>query len=128
MRNSYETVSTERLIAADYNPNVLDDNDAIALVDEIRRQGRVLKPVVVRNGANGQHIVIDGHWNWVAAREAGISEVPVELVEADEFEARRQTLIRYRTGRKDNIKLGRVYADMLAAAASAIASSAKSCQ
>jgi ParB-like chromosome segregation protein Spo0J len=114
MRNSSETVSAESLIAADYNPNVLGDNDAIALVDQIRRQGRVLKPAVVRE-CNGQRIIVDGHWTWVAATFAGLDTVPIEIIEADEFEARRQTLIRNRTGRKDNVKLGRVYADMLAA-------------
>ena len=44
----------------------------------------------------------------------GLTTVPVELIEADGFEARRQTFIRNRHGDKDNLKLGRVYQHMLA--------------
>jgi ParB-like chromosome segregation protein Spo0J len=112
-RNSYEMVPTDSLAPAEYNPNVLSPEQYIALVNEVREQGRLLKPIIARE-ANGRPVIVDGHWSWLAARDVGLAMVPVEVIEADEFEARRQTLIRNRTGRKDNLKLGRVYRDMLA--------------
>jgi ParB-like chromosome segregation protein Spo0J len=111
--NSYEMVPPDSLVGADYNPNTMAGEDFGALVTEVRNAGRLLKPIIVREVA-GQRIIVDGHYNWEAATIAGLAAVPIERIEADEFEARRQTLIRNRTGRKDNLKLGRVYRDMLA--------------
>ena len=114
MRNSYAEVPTDSLVPADYNPNILGNADFLALIEEVRGNGHLLKPIVVRE-MDGHRVIVDGHFNWRAAQEAGLSSVPIEVIEADDFEARRQTLIRNRTGSKDNLKLGRVYRDMLAA-------------
>jgi hypothetical protein len=111
-RNSYAEVATDSLVGADYNPNTLNEDEFGALVDEVRSNERLMKPIVVRV-CDGRHIIVDGHFNWAAAREIGLPTVPIEIIEADEFEARRQTIIRNRTGRKDNLLLGRVYSDML---------------
>ena len=112
MRNRYDEVPTDSLVGADYNPNTMSKAAFEALVAEVREKGRLMKPVVCR-GEDSQLIIVDGHFNWTAARIAGLPTVPIEVIEADEFEARRQTIIRNRTGRKDNLLLGRVYRDML---------------
>ncbi len=114
VRNSYQMVPIDSLVPSDYNPNVLSPDQYAALVREVRAQGRLLKPIVVRNDGTAT-VIVDGHWNWL--RRAGLRprRRAGRVIEADEFEARRQTLIRNRHGNKDNLKLGRVYADMLAA-------------
>ena len=100
MRNCYAMVPTTDLVGADYNPNTMSKAAFDALVTEVRKTGGLMKPVVVRM-SEGRHTIVDGHFNWAAARVAGLPAVPIEIIEADEFEARRQTLIRNRTGRKD---------------------------
>jgi ParB-like chromosome segregation protein Spo0J len=96
-----------------YNPNMLSDDQATQLVDEIKRQGRLLKPVVCRDD-NGQLVIIDGEHNWQAAMVAGLGEVPVEVLEVDDFEARRQTFVRNLSGSWHKARLGRMFAQMLA--------------
>jgi ParB-like chromosome segregation protein Spo0J len=87
MRNSYAIVDPKSLRPGGYNPNALNDDQRAQLVDEIKHQGRLLKPVVCRDDA-GQLVIIDGEHNWQAALEAGLTEVRVEAVEVDDFEAR----------------------------------------
>jgi DNA-binding XRE family transcriptional regulator len=111
-RNSYAEVETSSLVASDYNPNTLGKAEFDALVQEVENNQRLMKPVIVRV-RDGQHVIVDGHFNWAAARVVGLPTVPIEIIEAGEFEARRQTIIRNRTGRKDNLLLGRCYRDML---------------
>jgi ParB-like chromosome segregation protein Spo0J/ribosome-binding protein aMBF1 (putative translation factor) len=113
-RNSYEMVPTDSLTPSGYNPNEMSPEEYVALVNEVRVRGALQKPIVARNGPAIPYEIIDGEHNWRAAGEVGLTEVPVELVEADDFEARRQSLVRNRTGRKDNLKLGRQYRHMLA--------------
>ena len=105
-RDSYEMVPIDSLAPSGYNPNVLSAEDFAALINELRGRGRLQKPIVARNGPAIPHEIIEGEHNWRAAKEVGFTEVPVQREDADDFEARRQTLIRNRTGKKDNLKLG----------------------
>ena len=113
MRNNYAEVPVRDLIPAAYNPNRLAKGQFAQLMDEVRRQGRVLKPVVVRVADDGRHHIVDGEHNWRAAEAVGLTTVPVEVVEADPFEARRQTFTRNLTGDNHAVKLGRMFAEMM---------------
>jgi ParB/RepB/Spo0J family partition protein len=105
-------VSIEDLKANDYNPNVLTEEQFRELVEEVKHLGRVPKPLVVR--ANGQGFeIVDGEHNWKAAKEAGLREVTCEMIEADEFEAMRQTYKRNQHGQHDPVKQGRMFAKMI---------------
>ena len=86
VRNDYAMVDPKSLKASGYNPNMLTSDQHRQLVDEVQRQGRLLKPIVCRDDA-GQLIIVDGEHNWQAALEAGLTEIPVELVEVDAYEA-----------------------------------------
>jgi hypothetical protein len=98
---------------APYNPNRLTDEQFAQLVGEVRRQRRVLKPIVVRGaGEAGRYVIVDGEHNWRAAREAGLVEVPIEEINAEEYvnetETRRQTFLRNKRGSYHSVKLGRM--------------------
>jgi hypothetical protein len=96
-RYSYATASIHSLRSSGYNPNQLTAEHHGQLVGEIERKGRLLKPIVCRDDG-GQLVIIDGEHNWRAALHAGLTEVPVEVVEADDFQARRQTFKRKLSG------------------------------
>jgi ParB/RepB/Spo0J family partition protein len=101
-----------RLRPSGCNPNTMSVEVEAELAKEVRRLGRVPKPVVVR--AKRKHFeIIDGEHSWKAARECGLTEVPCEVIEVDTFEAMRQMLTRNRHGDNDPVKLGRLYQRMM---------------
>ncbi len=62
------------------------------LADSIRVHG-ILQPISVRLMGSGYYQIISGERRWRAAREAGISEVPVIVLEADDRTAMELGLI-----------------------------------
>ena len=44
------------------------------LVNEVRKLGRIPKPIVIRRDTknNGKYIIVDGEHNWLAAKEVGL--------------------------------------------------------
>ena len=53
------------------------------LADSISRHG-LIQPVIVRKGGNGEYQIIAGERRWRAARIAGLSEIPVRVLDADD--------------------------------------------
>ena len=69
------------------------DPDALAdLADSIRRHG-ILQPLTVRKLSSGYYQIIAGERRWRAARMAGLSEVPVLIIEADDRKAMELAMI-----------------------------------
>ncbi len=69
------------------------DAEALAaLADSISVNG-VLQPLVVREQKNGYYQIIAGERRWRAAKMAGLSEVPVMIVDADDRRASELALI-----------------------------------
>lgn len=97
----------------DYNPNRMTDDGFVELVAEIRHLGRLPKPMVARPNGDGGYIIIDGEHAWRAAQEAGLTEIAVEVVNIDYFEARRQTFKRNQHGEHDPVLLGRMFREMM---------------
>ncbi len=62
----------------DFDPEALAD-----LAESIKTHG-ILQPLAVRQLPNGRYQIIAGERRWRAAREAGLVEVPVYIVEADD--------------------------------------------
>ena len=62
----------------DFDPETLQ-----ALADSIREYG-LIQPITVRPLDKGYYQIIAGERRWRAAREAGLREVPVRILEADD--------------------------------------------
>ena len=63
--------------------NVFDEETLQTLADSISRYG-VLQPITVRLLDSGYYQIIAGERRWRASRMAGLTEVPVRIIEADD--------------------------------------------
>ena len=65
-------------------PRALFDEEALQeLADSISRYG-LIQPITVRKLPSGYYQIIAGERRWRAARLAGLTEVPVRVIEADD--------------------------------------------
>ena len=69
-----------------------DDEALNDLADSIAEHG-VIQPLTVRKLASGYYQIIAGERRWRAARQAGLTEVPVRVIEADDKKAMELALI-----------------------------------
>ena len=69
-----------------------DEVELQALADSISVHG-VIQPLTVREMPNGYYQIIAGERRWRAARMAGLSDVPVVVIEADDRKAMELALI-----------------------------------
>jgi len=110
--NAVNSISLESLHPNPWNPNVMTGAEFAELVVEVKHLGRLPKPIVVRPNAEGFEIV-DGEHGWRAAKECGLAEISVEIIDADDFEAMRQTYKRNQHGKHDKVKEGRMFRAIL---------------
>ena len=69
------------------------DPDALAdLADSIRQHG-IIQPLTVRKLTSGYYQIIAGERRWRAARMAGLTQVPVVVIEADDRKAMELAMI-----------------------------------
>ncbi len=84
---SQTTARTLRISDIEPNPNqprrVFDEEKLGELAASIKADG-LLQPITVRKTNDGYYQIIAGERRWRAARLAGISEVPVTIIEADD--------------------------------------------
>jgi ParB family chromosome partitioning protein len=106
------TLPADTLHPNEYNPNRMTEAEYAELVAEVRHLKRLPKPVVVRPDGDG-YTIVDGEHGWRAANVVGLSEVPCEIIEADDFEAMRQTYKRNQHGTHDPLLLGRMFRRMM---------------
>ncbi len=82
-----QAITTLPLQRIEPNPNQprkrFDEVELQALADSIAQHG-LLQPLAVRDMGNGYYQIIAGERRWRACRLAGLSEVPVTVVEADD--------------------------------------------
>ena len=69
-----------------------DDAALEELTDSIRQYG-LIQPITVRKIDSGYYQIIAGERRWRAARAAGLSEVPVRIIEADDRRAMELALV-----------------------------------
>ena len=69
-----------------------DEEELEALADSIRTHG-VIQPLTVRQLDSGYYQIIAGERRWRASRMAGLGEVPVVVIEADDCKAMELALI-----------------------------------
>ena len=77
-------IPVDQLQPGKYQPRSAMNAAALTeLADSIRAQG-VIQPIVAREIGKGRFEIIAGERRWRAAREAGLTDVPVVLREADD--------------------------------------------
>lgn len=62
---------------------IFDEEELDTLSRSIAQHG-IIQPITVRKGENGFYQIIAGERRWRAARLAGLREVPVNVIEADD--------------------------------------------
>lgn len=96
--NSTEAQERSTLRISEIEPNreqprkQFDDTAIATLAESIRNHG-VLQPILVRPLANGTYQIVAGERRWRAARQAGLSEVPVHIRELTDLETMQIALI-----------------------------------
>ena len=86
--------STNKLSLSDIVPNKyqprknFDEENLADLSNSIKERG-VIQPIIVRksNSDNSKHEIIAGERRWLAARKAGLHEIPVVITEADDLKS-----------------------------------------
>jgi len=71
---------------------IFDDEELQALSDSIAEHG-IIQPLAVRPAGNGYYQIIAGERRWRAARMAGLREVPVLILDADDRAVMEMALI-----------------------------------
>ncbi len=69
-----------------------DENELQSLADSIAQHG-VVQPLTVRELENGYYQIIAGERRWRASRIAGLKEIPVVIIEADDKKTMELALI-----------------------------------
>lgn len=69
------------------------DDEALAELTESIRQYGLIQPITVRRIDSGYYQIIAGERRWRAARAAGLQEVPVRILEADDRRAMELALV-----------------------------------
>jgi len=103
---------TEEVHPNTYNPNEMSEEEYQQLVNEVRRLGRVPKPIVVRPQAD-RYVIVDGEHSWKAAREIGLEQITCEVIGVDEFDAMRESFKRNQHGTHNPLLLGRMFKRMM---------------
>ena len=103
-----KNIKISDLIAADYNPRVMQDSEMDKLINSIVAFGFV-EPVIVNQHPGRENIIIGGHQRVVAAQKLGMTEVPVVYVDLDMGKEKRLNLALNRiSGSWDEEKLAQV--------------------
>ena len=96
MNADAQTVTTLPIAEVESNsaqPRKYFDNAALAeLAESIRLHG-IIQPLTVRKLSSGYYQIIAGERRWRAARLAGLKEVPVVVMEADDRKAAELAMI-----------------------------------
>jgi ParB family chromosome partitioning protein len=79
--------------ACSAQPRKRFDETSLADLAESIRQNGIIQPLTVRRLASGYYQIIAGERRWRAARLAGLAEVPVIVIEADDRKAAELALV-----------------------------------
>ena len=88
-----ENAGKTMLRISEIEPRKYFDGEALKeLTDSIARNG-LIQPIVVKDNHNGFYSIIAGERRWRAAKAAGLTEVPVSIMDVDEPKAAELALI-----------------------------------
>tara|TARA_A100001015_G_scaffold189102_1_gene210620 strand:+ start:234 stop:1079 length:846 start_codon:yes stop_codon:yes gene_type:complete len=80
-------ISVSDLIRNRYQPRKTFDEESLEeLTNSIKSRG-IIQPIIARSSSGNKYEIIAGERRWLAAQRAGLHEVPVVVVEADDKKA-----------------------------------------
>ena len=80
-------ISVSDLIRNRYQPRKTFDEESLEeLTNSIKSRG-IIQPIIVRPSSGSKYEIIAGERRWLAAQRAGLHEVPVVVVDADDKKA-----------------------------------------
>ncbi len=74
-------------------PRSAFDEEKLAELSQSIREHGLIQPVAVRSMGDGYYQIIAGERRWRAARDAGLTEIPANIIEADEQKTAELALI-----------------------------------
>lgn len=78
-----ETIKITELKESEYNPRKIDNFNFKNLCESIKKHG-ILSPLVINTYPSRENIIIAGHQRLKAAKEIGLTDVPIIKVKLDE--------------------------------------------
>ena len=87
------TLPIEKVEPREDQPRCRFDGEALEELAESIRQYGLIQPITVRKIDSGYYQIIAGERRWRAARAAGLEEVPVRIMEADDRRAMELALV-----------------------------------
>ena len=89
IENKTNKLSLSEIVPNKYQPRKNFDNENLDdLANSIRERG-IIQPIIVResNSENSKYEIIAGERRWIAARRAGLHDIPVIITEADDLKS-----------------------------------------
>jgi len=87
VKNNVNKISINDLVRNQYQPRKTFNKEQLQeLADSIKESG-VIQPIIVRNNDLGKYEIIAGERRWLAAQNAGLNEVPVVVIKANNLKA-----------------------------------------
>ena len=90
---STSTLPLSQIESCASQPRKFFDEDKLEELAESIREHGIIQPLTVRKLASGYYQIIAGERRWRASRLAGLSEVPVSIIEADDRKAMELAMI-----------------------------------
>lgn len=90
---SASTLPISQIESCTGQPRKIFDEEKLAELAESIREHGIIQPLTVRKLSSGYYQIIAGERRWRAARMAGLSEVPVCIIEADDRKAMELAMI-----------------------------------
>ena len=80
---SASTLPISQVESCQTQPRKYFDEEALAELAESIREHGIIQPLTVRKLSSGYYQIIAGERRWRAAKLAGLREIPVVIIEAD---------------------------------------------
>ena len=93
LEHTESTLPISRVEPRSDQPRSRFDGEALEELAESIRQHGLIQPITVRKIDSGYYQIIAGERRWRAARAAGLTEIPVRIVEADDRRAMELALV-----------------------------------
>jgi len=89
VENKTNNLNLSEIIPNKYQPRKnFDEENLNDLVNSIKERG-IIQPIIVRksNSENSKYEIIAGERRWLAAQKAGLHEIPVVVIDADDLKS-----------------------------------------